>query len=135
MEKKPQIIDIKNIVDERGQINFFEFEQEISFKIERVYYISQVLPNFDRGHHAHKKLQQLILAIGGIIEIELDDGLGNKNIFKLDSLNKALFVPAGYWRVLKFGSKEVVCMVFASQKYDENDYIRNYQEFLEYKKS
>lgn len=132
MIDKPHIIAIPNSIDERGQINFLELDREIDFAIKRIYYISNVNSNKDRGHHAHKELRQLMIAVGGIVEVELDDGK-NKYNFKLDSLNKALYIPKGYWRILKFSDAKTVCFVCASEKYSESDYIKDYQEFLKYK--
>ncbi len=133
MHKKPNIVDIDTFIDERGKINFLEIGKEIDFAINRVYFISNVSPNKERGHHAHKKLRQFIIAVGGRVEIELDDGK-NKFNFVLDSTDKGLYVPCGYWRVLRFFDKNTHCFVFASEKYAAQDYIRNYQEFLDYKK-
>ncbi len=134
MYKKPTIIKIEKIIDERGQLNFFEIDKDIDFLIKRVYFISNVAKNKERGQHAHKKLKQLMIAVGGAVEIDLDDGLGNKFSFVLNSSSEALYIPCGYWRVLKFFDQNTNCFVFASQKYDTSDYIRNYQEFVEYKK-
>lgn len=135
MFQKPHIIEIKKVVDDRGQVNFFELGKEIDFEIKRVYYLSNVAPEQQRGKHAHKKLRQLMIAVNGVVEIEIDDGKGNKNNFVLDSIDKALYLPVGYWRVLKFSSPEALCFVFASEKYEEDDYIKDYQEFVEYKKN
>jgi dTDP-4-dehydrorhamnose 3,5-epimerase-like enzyme len=131
MFDKPKIIKIPKCLDERGQINFFEIDKEIDFAIKRVYYISNVPNGQERGKHAHKELKQLMLAASGEVEIELDDGK-NKYNFKLNSLNEALYVPKGFWRVLKIKEKTAVIMVFASQIYDEADYIFDYNEFLQY---
>jgi len=130
---KPKIITIPNHVDERGELCFLEVANIIDFDIKRVYYITNIPRSAERGHHAHKKLRQLMIAIGGNLNIELDDGKQKYN-FLLSSPNQALYVPAGYWRVLKFNDKNASCFVLASEGYDEGDYIRNYDEFLQWSK-
>lgn len=131
---KPHIISITNHIDERGEICFFETAKTIDFSIKRIYYITNVPNEKERGKHAHKKLKQLMIAVGGSVNIELDDGKKKYN-FLLSSPNQALYVPCGYWRVLKFLDKNATCFVFASEEYDKEDYIFDYDEFVKSKKS
>lgn len=129
---KPSIIKIPGSIDERGEISFFEINKEIDFAIKRIYYISKVPPNLTRGHHGHKKLKQFMIAINGSFEVELDDGK-NKYSFILNNSKEGLYIPAGYYRVLKNFSSGAICLVCASEIYDKEDYIFDYQDFLKWK--
>ena len=111
-----------------GFLNFLEYEKDFSFDIKRVYYIYQTPKNIIRGLHAHKNLQQLAFCLYGKIEITLDDGK-SKYTHILDHPNKTLFIDKGIWREMKWLTKDAVLCVLASEKYDEDDYIRNYNEF------
>jgi dTDP-4-dehydrorhamnose 3,5-epimerase-like enzyme len=83
----------------------------------------------ERGSHAHKRLEQFIVAVNGSLTVKLDSGISAES-FRLDSSKFGLYVPPGFWRDLSDFSHGAVCLVLASTKYDESDYIRNYQEFL-----
>ena len=131
---KPQIITVTNHIDERGEICFFETAKILDFDIRRIYYITNVPNGEERGNHAHKKLKQLMIAVGGSVNIELDDG-NKKYNFLLSSPSQALYIPAGYWRVLKFLDQKTTCFVLASEKYDTDDYIFDYDEFVKTKKN
>jgi uncharacterized RmlC-like cupin family protein len=112
-----------------GSLSFVE-KEIIPFSIKRVYYLYDVPFNGERGGHAHKDLFQVLIALNGSFELLLDDGSNTKKIL-LDSPNVGLYIPNGIWREMNNFSKNSVCLVLASEDYDENDYIRNYQDFKE----
>lgn len=128
--KNLRIIEIPKIVDEhgRGKLSFIE-KDVIPFKIERVYYLYDVPSDAYRGGHAHKKLQQFIIALSGSFEVLLDDGETKQKIM-LNKPNKGLLIPTGVWRELDNFSSGAVCLVLASEVYDEDDYIRDYNAFI-----
>lgn len=127
-----RIIDIRKYTDTRGYLSVIEEGEDIPFEIKRIYYLYMV-PEAARGSHAHKQLQQLMVATSGSVHVTLDDGV-NKRTFVLDKPWKGLLVVPGLWRDLDNFAGGTVCMVLASEHYAEEDYIRNYDEFLEYKK-
>jgi dTDP-4-dehydrorhamnose 3,5-epimerase-like enzyme len=112
-----------------GSLSFVE-KEIIPFSIKRVYHLYDVPFNGERGGHAHKDLFQVLIALNGSFELLLDDGSNTKKIL-LDSPNIGLYIPNGIWREMNNFSKNSVCLVLASEDYDENDYIRNYQDFKE----
>lgn len=126
-----KIIDIRRYSDTRGYLSVIENGIDIPFDIKRIYYLYMV-PEVARGAHAHKALQQLLIATSGSVEVIMDDG-NEKKSFMLDRPWKGLLIPAGLWRDLENFSGGSVLMCLASEKYDENDYIRNYEDFLKYK--
>ena len=126
-----RIIDIRKYSDNRGYLSVIEGGEDIPFEIKRIYYLYMV-PEAARGAHAHKELQQLLIATSGSVDITLDDG-HEKKTFHLDRPWKGLLVVPGLWRDLDNFSGGPVLMCLASEKYDEGDYIREYDEFLEYK--
>jgi len=126
-----KIIDIRKYTDNRGYLSVVEGGMDIPFEISRVYYLYMV-PEAARGAHAHKELQQFMIATSGSVHVTLDDGL-NKKTFVLDRPWKGLYVAPGLWRTLDDFSGGTVCMVLASEHYDEFDYIRDYNDFLKYK--
>ncbi len=122
------IIQIPTIHDKRGELSFIE-KGTWPFEIARIYYMHDIPKDTYRGGHAHKNLHQIIIAIAGEFTIQLDDGAENKS-FTLSKPNVGLYVCPMIWRDLSFFSKNTVCLVLASEVYDENDYIRNYENFL-----
>lgn len=126
-----RIIDIRKYTDNRGYLSVIEGGMDIPFEIKRIYYLYMV-PEAARGAHAHKELQQLLVATSGSVDITLDDGR-EKKTFHLDRPWKGLLVVPGLWRDLDNFSGGTVLMCLASEKYDEGDYIREYDEFLKYK--
>jgi len=116
----------------KGNISVVENNQTIPFKIERIYYLYDIPGGESRGGHAHKELQQLIVAVSGSFNVTLDDG-NIKRTFTLNRPYQGLFIVPGIWRELNDFSSGAVCLVLASYKYDESDYIRNYNDFLKYK--
>ena len=119
--------------DERGQLIALEEFKDIPFTIKRVYYMYDTLPEVVRGHHAHKSLEQILICIHGSCKIKLDNGM-EKKIVPLEKPYEGLYVAHNMWREMYEFSPDAVLMVLASELYDEKDYIRNYDEFLEYVK-
>jgi len=117
----------------KGNITVVENRQAVPFDIERVYYLYDVPGGEERGGHAHKDLSQLIVAASGSFDVVLDDGTTKKTI-TLNRPYQGLYVVPGIWRELVNFSSGSSCLVLASHKYDEADYIRDYNEFLKYKK-
>lgn len=125
------IIDVRVFSDDRGYLSVIEGGLDIPFDIKRVYYLYMV-PEAARGAHAHKRLQQFLIATSGSVHVTLDDG-NKKKTFVLDKPWKGLLITPSLWRTLDNFSGDAVCMVLASERYDETDYIRDYKEFLKYK--
>jgi hypothetical protein len=128
-----QIIELDKIHNRFGNLTVVHNELSVPFKVERIYYLYDVPSNAERGGHAHKDLYQLIVAGSGSFNINLNDGFVEKS-FILNNPNVGLLIVPGIWRELDNFSAGSVCLVLASMKYSESDYIRNYQEFLNYKK-
>ena len=126
-----KMVDIRKFSDDRGYLSVVEGELDIPFAIKRIYYLYMV-PEAARGAHAHRQLQQLMIATSGSVHVTMDDGK-NKKTFVLDKPWKGLLVAPGLWRTLDNFSGGAVCMVLASEHYEIDDYIRDYQEFLKFK--
>lgn len=128
--KNCKIIDLPKITDPRGNLTFIEQGKHIPFDIRRVYYLYDVPGGSERGGHAHKDLSQLIIAMSGSFDVVLDDGYEKKR-FHLNRSYYGLYVCPMIWRELDNFSSGSVCMVLASNFYDEADYYRDYEEFLD----
>ena len=126
---KCQIVELPRIQDPRGNLTFIEANSHIPFYIKRVYYLYDVPGGAERGGHAHKGLQQLIIAMSGSFDVILDDGKAKKRIH-LNRSYSGLYVCPMIWRELDNFSSGSVCMVLASSRYDEDDYYRDYAEFM-----
>lgn len=124
-----RMIDLPKITDARGNLTFVEGGQHIPFDIARVYYLYDVPGGAERGGHAHKGLQQLIIAMSGSFDVVLDDGSDKKRVHLNRSYN-GLYVCPMIWRELDNFSSGSVCMVLASNRYDESDYYRDYTQYL-----
>lgn len=124
-----RIIELPKINEPRGNLSFVESNNHIPFAIERVYYVYDVPGGADRGGHAHKNLHQLIIAMSGSFDITLDDGR-NKKKFHLARSYYGLYVCPMIWREMDNFSSNSVLMVLASNKYSEDDYYRNYDDFM-----
>lgn len=117
--------------DERGQLIALEEFKDIPFAIKRVYYMYDTKEGVVRGHHAHKKLQQILVCVHGSCKIKLDNGLEKKIVY-LEKPYEGLYIANDMWREMFDFSSDAVLMVFASEFYDESDYIRDYSEFLDF---
>lgn len=126
-----KVIDIRRYTDTRGYLSVVESGLDIPFEIKRIYYLYMV-PEVARGAHAHKELQQLLIATSGSVEVIMDDGKEKKS-FMLDKPWKGLLISAGLWRDLENFSGGAVLLCLASEKYNPEDYIRDYNEFKAYK--
>ncbi|PWT26237.1 sugar 3,4-ketoisomerase [Butyrivibrio fibrisolvens] len=115
--------------DDRGQLVALEEYKDIPFEIKRVYYMYDTKEDVVRGHHAHKSLEQILICIHGSCKIILDNGVERK-VVPLEKPYEGLYVANNMWREMYDFSPDAVLMVLASELYDENDYIRDYDEFL-----
>jgi hypothetical protein len=123
-----KIINLPKISDPRGNLTYIAGGHHIPFDIRRVYYLYDVPGGSERGGHAHKALSQLIIAMSGSFDVILDDGAKKKR-FHLNRSYRGLFVCPMMWRELDNFSSGSVCMVLASNDYDETDYYRDYNEY------
>lgn len=124
-----RLIELPKIKDARGNLTFIEGGIHVPFPIQRVYYLYDVPGGADRGSHAHKHLHQFIVAMSGSFDLVLDDGHSKKR-FHLNRSYFGLYLCPMIWRDLDNFSSGSVCMVLASERYDETDYIRDYNQFL-----
>lgn len=122
------IVEINNVHEKRGKLAVLE-KDNVPFLIKRVYYLYDVPSDAYRGGHAHIKQESLIIALSGSFQVVLDDGKNRKTMM-LNKPNKGLYVPIGIWRELENFSAGSVCLVIASTEFDENDYIREFKDFL-----
>jgi hypothetical protein len=125
-----QIIELPKIQDPRGNLTFIENSRHIPFDIKRVYYLYDVPGGSDRGAHGHRNLQQFIVAMSGSFDVVLDDG-ERQHRHHLNRSYYGLYVCPLMWRYLDNFSSGAVCMVLASDLYDESDYFRDYGQFLD----
>ena len=126
------VIELPKIHNRAGNITPVDSATNLPFKIARVYYLYDIPGGEKRGGHAHKTLHQLVVAASGSFDILLDDGI-NRKIVSLNRPYYGLHIVPGIWRELLNFSSGAICLVLASQKYDENDYIRDYAKFLSVK--
>ncbi len=130
--KDIQLINFPTIEDTRGNLAFIQ-NDFLPFEFKRIYYLFDVPSNAFRGGHSHIHQNAILIALSGSFEVVLDDGL-EKRIVLLNKPNKGLHITTGIWRELQNFSSGAVCLVIASDVFDESDYIRDYQEFLDSKK-
>lgn len=126
------VVELPKIHNPAGNITILQNGVHLPFDIKRVYYLYDVPGGSERGGHAHKNLHQLIIAAGGCFDVIIDDGK-NKKIIQLNRPNFGLMVIPGIWREIVNFSSGAICLVMASEKYSEDDYIREYNNFLEWK--
>jgi glyoxylate utilization-related uncharacterized protein len=125
-----RIVELARITDPRGNLTFIEAAQHIPFEIKRVYYLYDVPGGASRAGHGHKKLQQLMIAMSGSFDVHLDDGHAKKT-FHLNRSYYGIYIPAMIWRDIDNFSSGSVCMVLASEHFQESDYYRDYEKFRE----
>lgn len=129
-----KIVNIDVVHNESGNISVLENNNTIPFDVKRIYYLYDVPMGAERGGHAHYELEQYVIAASGSFTFVLDDGLEKREFF-LNHPNKALHIKPGIWREMKDFSSGSICLVLASMQYSESDYIRNYEDFLNYRKN
>lgn len=123
------IIDLPLVHDPRGDLTFVEGDNHVPFDIKRVYYLYNVPVDAERGGHAHRELEQVIFALSGSFRIKIHDGADASEYWLRDP-RKGLYISRMIWREMDSFSQGAVCMVLASQRYNEADYIRDYDRFL-----
>jgi hypothetical protein len=124
-----RLIDLPRIAEPRGNLTFVENGRHIPFDIRRVYYLYDIPGGAERGGHAHRRLQQLLIAIAGSFDVVVDDGRKRQR-YHLNRSYFGLYLPPMTWRELDNFSSGSVCLVLASDPYDEADYYRDYQTYL-----
>ena len=130
MSEKPYCIHFTGIGDEEvGYISVAQANSHIPFDIKRVYWVYQTPEHIERGNHAHKSCQQILIAVNGAVEIELENTHGVKQLFSLHTPSLGLFVPVLHWRKITMG-KGAVLLCLASETYSESDYIRDHDAFI-----
>lgn len=125
-----KILNFQQHGDERGMLVALEESKEIPFSVKRVYYMYDTTQNGRRGYHAHKKLEQILVCVHGSCTIHLDDGKDVEEII-LNKPYEGLYIANNIWREMYNFSEDAVLLVLASELYDENDYIRDYQKYIE----
>lgn len=126
-----KIIELPKFLDARGNLSFIEQENHIPFKIERTYWIYDVPGGEKRGGHAYRNNEELIVALSGSFDVIVDDG-NEKKTFSLNRSYYGLYVPKGTWREMQNFSTNSLALILSSTRYDESDYIRDYDEFKSY---
>lgn len=126
-----KIIELPKITDPRGNLTFAESIRHIPFEVKRVYWVYDVPSGENRGGHAHKKCREFIIAVSGSFTVTLDNGHNSKT-YLLNHPYQGLLVETGTWRTLNDFSSGSVCLVLASDFFEESDYIREYEDYLEY---
>jgi dTDP-4-dehydrorhamnose 3,5-epimerase-like enzyme len=123
-----RIINFPKITDARGNLSVIEENSHIPFEIKRVYYLYDVPSGATRGGHAHKAMEQVVIALSGSFDVVLDNGFVRKS-FLLNRPHYGLYIPPGIWRELENFSSNSIALVLVSTLYDEGDYIRDYETF------
>lgn len=129
-----KIIELPKFLDARGNLSFAENWQHIPFEIKRTYWIYDVPGGEDRGGHAFKKNEEVVIALSGAFDVVVDDGT-QKKTFSLNRSYYGLYVPAGLWRTMENFSTNAFALEFGSIRYEANDYIRDYRTFVTLKKA
>ncbi len=127
------IIELPRINNRSGNITAIQNKEELPFDIKRIFYLYDIPGGESRGAHAHKECHQFLVAASGSFEVQLDDGKVKKTVM-LNQPFRGLHIPPGIWASEVNFSSGAICLVLASHKYDESDYIREYKEYLEFKK-
>lgn len=124
-----RILDLPKIADPRGNLTFIEEGGHVPFDIKRVYYLYDVPGGERRGGHAHRELQQFVVAASGSFDVVVDDGVEQRTFF-LNRSYYGLYIPRLIWREMENFSSGSICLVLASEHYDESDYYRDHEEFV-----
>lgn len=127
-----RILDVEKVLNRSGNISFLNNDGHLPFQIQRVFYLYDIPGGESRGAHAHKKCHQFLVAASGSFEVLVNDGVDQK-IFQLNRSNVGLYIPPGIWASEINFSSGSVCLVLASDLYDASDYIRDYNELINYK--
>lgn len=130
MDSDSRIINLTKIHDPRGNLTFIESGQHLPFEVKRVYYLYDVPAGAERGGHSHRKCHEFLIAISGSFNVTLDDGRGGKQVHTLNRPFQGLHIEPGIWRTLENFAAGSVCLVLASEHFDEEDYVREYEEFI-----
>lgn len=125
-----RIIDLPKHIDPRGNLTVAEQLENVPFGIARVYWTYDIPAGERRGGHAHRTCEEVIIAVSGSFDVVLDNGLGEKEVHHLNHPYQGLYVGTNIWRTLEDFSSGAVCLVLASELFDENEYIYDYDEFL-----
>ncbi len=128
-----QLIELPKISDRAGNITAIENSINVPFDVKRIYYLYDIPGGQSRGAHAHIECHQFLVAVSGSFEVELDDGINKETVY-LNQPYKGLHIKPGIWACEVNFSSGAICLVLASHDYDENDYIRNYKDFLSFEK-
>ena len=128
-----KIIEVSKIQNDAGNITVVENGINFPFIVKRIFYLYDIPGGEDRGAHAHKECHQFLVAASGSFEVQLEDGKAKKTLF-LNQPYKGLHIPPGIWASEVSFSSGSICLVLASHTYNEDDYLREYQEFLDYRK-
>jgi len=129
-----EILNVRNFPDKNGNLGFIEQDKDVPFKISRIFYVYGVHSGDMRGQHAHKKCKQTLVCVHGSVTVVADDGKNKKTVV-LDSPLKGLYIPPSIWAEQKYSSSDTMLMALTDQPFDEKDYIRDYEEFLEYRRA
>lgn len=125
-----RIVDLPRIRHDNGSLTFFQNSPEAPFTVRRVFYLYDIPGDSERGGHSHHRAQELIVALSGCFDVVLNDGHQSRR-FTLNRPYRGLYIPAGIWRELNNFSSGSVCLVLTSEKFDEDDYVREFDRFLE----
>ncbi len=130
-EKERSILNLPKIIDPRGNLTVAEGQTNVPYDVKRAYWVYDVPAGESRGGHAHRACRELIVAVSGSFSVTLDNG-SEKETFHLNHPWQGLLVETGVWRTLDDFSSGAVCLVLASQEFEESDYMRDYSDFLAY---
>lgn len=126
--KDVKIINLPKIKDNRGNLSFFESNNHIPFEIKRIYWIYDVPGGEKRGGHSFKKQKEFIIVLSGSLDVIINDGF-NEKIFSLNRSYSGIYIPNGIWRNMENFSTNAVALIVSDTTYDENDYIRDFEQF------
>jgi dTDP-4-dehydrorhamnose 3,5-epimerase-like enzyme len=127
------LVALRTVEDPRGSLTFVEAGCDVAFEIKRVYHLYGVPPGGARGGHAHRQLDQVLIAVAGAFDVVLDDGVEVRRV-RLDDPRTGLHIPPGVWREMDSFSRGAVCVVLASELFEQADYVRDYDEFLAWRR-